>query len=108
MDLVIIESPYAGEVETNIEYGRRCLRDSLARNESPLAGHLFLTQPNILNDSIPEERELGIDAHLAWLKVADKSVVYTDRGISPGMLIGIEAAKAADVPVEYRTLDRLA
>jgi hypothetical protein len=27
--LVILESPYAGDVEANVAYARRCLRDSL-------------------------------------------------------------------------------
>ena len=80
MRKVIIESPFAGDVEANIEYARRCVRDSVLRGEAPIASHLLLTQPGILNDDIPEERQLGIDAGLAWREVADASIVYTDRG----------------------------
>jgi hypothetical protein len=104
MKLVIIESPYAGEVEQNIEYGRQCVRDSLARGEAPIASHLLYTQPGILNDAIESERRLGIDAGLAWRKVADASVVYTDRGISSGMKYGIAAAEQSGITVEYRSL----
>jgi hypothetical protein len=104
MRLVIVESPFAGDVEANIEYARRCVRDSLSRGEAPIASHLLYTQPGILDDDIPEERQWGIDAGLAWRRVAEASVVYTDRGISRGMEYGIKAAEEAGLPVEYRTL----
>lgn len=106
--LVILESPFAGktpqEVKKNIEYGRQALRDSLLRGEAPIASHLLYTQKGILDDDIPAERKLGIDAGLAWRRVSDKTVVYTDRGLSKGVLYGIHAAKSAGRPVEYRSL----
>lgn len=102
--LVIVESPYAGDVEANVAYARACVRDSLARGEAPIASHLLYTQPGILDDDIPEERQWGIDAGLAWRVVADASAVYTDRGISRGMRHGIGAARGAGVPVEFRSL----
>jgi hypothetical protein len=104
MRLVIVESPYAGEVEANIHYARRCVRDSLLRGEAPIASHLLYTQPGILNDDIPTERQHGIDAGLAWRQVAQASVVYTDRGISKGMQYGIVAAEKAGITIEYRKL----
>ena len=104
MRLVIIESPFAGDVEANTLYARQCVRDSLLRGEAPIASHLLYTQPGILDDEVPAERAQGIDAGLAWRAVAEASVVYTDRGISTGMAYGIAAAEAAGVPVEYRTL----
>ena len=102
--LVIIESPYAGDVAVNVEYARHCVRDSLSRGEAPIASHLLYTQPGILDDNIPAERQWGIDAGLAWRAVAQASVVYTDMGISKGMEYGIPAATAAGIPVEYRTI----
>jgi hypothetical protein len=108
MKLVILESPFAGsslsETQQNIDYARQCVRDSLNRGEAPIASHLLYTQPGILNDDIEEERNWGIDAGLAWRKVAQGSVVYTDRGISRGMRYGIRAAEEAGLTVEYRTL----
>lgn len=104
MRLVIIESPYAGDIDKNVKYCRACVRDSLLRGEAPIASHILYTQKGILNDSIPHERQHGIDAGLAWRVVADASVVYTDLGISKGMEYGIEAAKKAGIKVEYRTL----
>jgi hypothetical protein len=105
MRRVILESPYAGDVDANVEYARRCVRDSLGRGEAPIASHLLYTQPGILNDDIPHERQWGIDAGLAWRATAEATVVYMDRGMSKGMGYGIEAANDAGVPVEYRWLD---
>jgi len=102
--LVILESPYAGDIEQNVEYARLCVRDSLLRGESPIASHLLYTQPGILDDSDQEERRFGIEAGLAWLSVADAVVVYTDRSVTKGMKHGISAATEANVPIEYRSL----
>lgn len=106
MKLVIVESPYAGDVEANTIYARACVRDSLLRGEAPIASHLLYTQPGILDDDIPVERQHGIDAGLAWRAVAEASVVYIDRGVSRGMEYGIAAARAAGIPVEFREIER--
>ena len=102
--LLILESPYAGETEDNKAYARACIRHSLSLGEAPIASHLLYTQPGILDDNDPEQRRRGIRAGLAWLRVADASVVYLDRGVSEGMMEGISAAVEAGVPVEYRNL----
>lgn len=104
MKLVILESPFAGDVEKNTQYARACVRDSLLRGEAPIASHLLYTQPGILDDTVPSERQHGIDAGLAWRTVAHGSVVYTDRGISKGMEYGIAAAIEAGKTVEYRQI----
>jgi hypothetical protein len=105
MRRVILESPFAGDVEANIAYARRCLRDSLSRGEAPIASHLLYTQPDVLDDKKLAERVKGINAGLAWLSVAQASVVYMDRGVSGGMKQGIAAAESAGIPVEYRWLE---
>ena len=104
--LVIIETPYSSDVEGNIVYARACLLDSLRRGESPIASHLLHTQ--VLDDMQPDERSLGIEAGLAWYRVATKCVVYTDRGISGGMKMGIDRAMQHDVAVEYRSIENRA
>lgn len=105
MRRVILESPYAGDVERNVAYARACLRDSLLRGEAPIASHLLYTQPGVLDDKLPEERQMGIDAGLAWGVEAEVTVVYTDHGVSRGMQYGIDRAHREERPVEYRTLD---
>jgi hypothetical protein len=106
MRLVILESPFAGDEQANIDYARLCVRDSLMRGEAPIASHLLYTQPTILDDSVPEERQHGIDAGLAWGIVADATIVYTDCGISDGMYEGIEHAHLAFRDVEYRSIEK--
>lgn len=101
--LVIIESPYSGDVARNADYAHACLLDSLRRGEAPIASHLLHTQ--VLDDLRHEERELGIEAGLAWYRVAEKCVVYGDRGISGGMIKGIERAKRFGVLVEFRNIE---
>lgn len=107
MRLVIVESPYAGDIERNTAFARACVRDCLMRGEAPIASHLLYTQPGVLRDEVPEERQHGINAGLAWGRVADATVVYTDLGISRGMKYGIEAAEHDARPIEFRTLGSL-
>lgn len=102
MRLVIVESPYAGDVERNVAYARAAMRDCLMRGEAPFASHLLYTQPGVLDDNIPIERGLGITAGLLWGDKADATVVYVGFGISLGMLTGIAVARLAGRPVEFR------
>ena len=104
MKLVIIESPFAGDIERNIEYARRCLKHSLSLGEAPIASHLLYTQPGVLRDELEHERQKGINAGLAWRKVAELTAVYTDLGITKGMQFGISAATESGVPVQYRSI----
>lgn len=104
MKLVILESPFAGNVERNIRYARAAVRDSLMRGEAPIASHLLYTQEGILDDTVPDERAMGIDAGLAWREKSDGTVVYNDFGCSRGMLYGIERAEQSGKTVEIRTL----
>ena len=101
---VVLESPYAGEVEANEEYARAALRDSLLRGEAPIASHLLYTQPGVLDDNITADRTLGMLAGAVWAELAEAAVVYTDRGISSGMQYGIRHARRHGLPIELRTL----
>jgi hypothetical protein len=105
MQLVLIESPYAGDVTLNIKFARACMRDSLNRGEAPFAMHLLYTQAGILDDDIPEESNWVIEAGFAWAEYATLSAVYTNLGITPGMELGIQKAKEAGRRVEYRELE---
>jgi hypothetical protein len=102
--LVVIESPYAGDVARNVKYARACMRDCLLRGEAPFASHLLYTQPGVLDDNVPADRELGTEAGLCWGERADLTVVYIDYGITPGMQRGIERAAKDHRPVEYRRI----
>ena len=104
---VVIESPYAGDVDGNLAYLRDCIADSLARGEAPIASHGLYTQPGILDDSVAEDRERGIAAGLTWHTTADVVVFYTDRGWSRGMLRAARHAIDRGVATERRSLARV-
>lgn len=105
--LVIIESPYKGNrqwtTKENVVYARRALQDSLERGEAPMASHLLYTQ--VWDDEDPQFRDAGIEAGLAWGKVADCTAVYCDRGISEGMRRGIDRARFQGRAVIFRALE---
>ena len=104
MKLVLIESPYAGDILTNVTYARRCMRDSLFRGEAPFASHLLYTQPGVLDDSIPSERSQGIAAGFAWSRVASLHAFYTDLGWSKGMLAALNWCHGNQQDIEFRAL----
>lgn len=103
--LVILESPYAGNVDRNVAYARAAMADCLRRGEAPIASHLLYTQPGVLDDDIPGERALGIEAGLAWGRVADAAVFYVDLGWSTGMLAARERHLAEKGIIEERRLE---
>ena len=105
MKLVVMESPYKGDVDRNVAYARRCMLNCLGRGEAPMAGHLLYTQ--VWDDADPAQRAAGIKAHLAWIRRADAVVVYEDYGISEGMQLAIDHAKSIGVPIEYRGIEKV-
>lgn len=102
MRRVILESPYAGDNARNLKYAHECIADCLARDEAPFASHVLYT--TALDDNDPAERSIGINAGQCWMSRADAVVVYEDHGVSSGMQMGIEKAKAMGVPVERRRI----
>jgi hypothetical protein len=102
--IVIVESRYAGNVEVNLAYTRAAMRDCLLRGEAPFASHALYTQSGVLDDDIPEERQLGTEAGFAFRPAAQRTVVYVDLGYSRGMNLGIAHAEKLGQPVEVRRL----
>jgi hypothetical protein len=101
----IIESPFAGNVEKNLAFLRACMRKCLLQGEAPFASHAIYTQPGVLDDNDPEERQRGIHAGLAWADVAQKIVTYTNHGISRGMESALARHRENGKVVEMRVLD---
>jgi len=103
--LVVIESPYSGEVEMNKAYLKLCMLDSIMRGEAPSASHKLY--PDVLDDNDPNERRLGIELGYAWLRAADLVAFYSDMGFSPGMCECLKKIKNATFRVrfEIRRLD---
>jgi hypothetical protein len=105
MKPVIIESPYAGDVERNRAYLNAAILDCLRRGETPYASHKMLVDS--LDDLIEEERNAGIHAGFAMaeaLGATTARVFYIDHGMSGGMRCGLEHAEKLGQPVTYRTI----
>lgn len=99
---VIVESPYAGDIDRNLRYLRAAMRHCISVGDAPYASHGLYTQVGVLDDSNPIERERGILAGFAWRAVADATVVYADLGVTVGMQKGIDHARLIGYPIEYR------
>lgn len=104
MRRVVLESPFGKDPNRFIPYARACIKHSLSLGEAPMVMHLLYTQPGVLCDLIPEERELGMRAAFSWYGAADACVVYRNYGISKGMEIGMQFAVEQGLPVEMREL----
>ena len=107
--LVIVESPYSSEDPTMIArhvwYAKQCLLDSLHRGEAAFAGQLLY--PQVLDDRVALDHDIGYSAHLSWLVAAELVAIYADYGISPGMQAAINTAKIKMIRVEYRLLGKV-
>lgn len=101
---VIIESPLNGDIERNLKYARRCMKDSLSRGEAPFASHVLYCHEELLDDHDPAQRVDGMEAGFAWGEAADFVAVYTDLGLSPGMKTGIKRAEGRGKKIVYRSL----
>lgn len=102
MPVVMLESPYAGDVERNTRYARACMLECLRRGEAPFASHLLYTQA--LDDADAQQRGLGMLAGHALLPVCDYVVAYVDYGVSPGMQERMRLAESLGVQVQRRKL----
>ena len=101
MSIVVVESPFSARGRDEQEkfrwYLNECMRALLLRGYSPMASHRLYTEP--LDDRVPDERKLGIEAGLAFYEVATHCVVCGAFGRSTGMVKGIEHAKSKGVTV---------
>ena len=65
-----------------------------------VAPHAYL--PDLLDDSVPEQRKLAMDFGLKLLAMCSRLVVFGGR-LSAGMEVEIKAAQRNGIPVLYRT-----
>lgn len=95
MKRIYVASPYAGDIEKNTKFAKKACRHVMN------AGHAFfcphLLYPNILKESCPAERQLGLDMGLAMLDSCDELWCYGDH-ISQGMMAEIEQALKLKIP----------
>lgn len=100
--IVYICSPYAGDVETNVQKARRYCRFAVDKGYIPIAPHSLFTQ--FLNDDSPKERQLGIFFGNAVMSKCSEVWVFGEH-ISNGMEAEIKRAKWKNYPLRYFSED---
>lgn len=100
--IVYICSPYAGDINKNVEAARRYSRFAVDSGYIPIAPHLLF--PQFLNDADPNERELGLFFGNALMSKCAEVWVFGNT-ISPGMAAEIKRAKWKHYRLRYFTED---
>ncbi len=94
--IVYIASPYAGDVEGNVEFAKAACRLAMEEGNTPVAAHLLY--PQMLDDTVPEQRALGIRMGLKLLEASSELWLCGSR-ISDGMQEELKAAWKHGIPV---------
>ena len=97
MKLIYVASPFAGDIEKNIEFAKKACRYVMQCGHAFFAPHLLY--PTILNDQMPEERSLGIAMGLEALSHVDELWVFGSQD-SDGMKTEIDEAIRLGVPIK--------
>ena len=100
--IVYICSPYAGDIEANVEAARRYSRFAVNAGYIPIAPHLLF--PQFLNDADPDERELGMFFGNALMSKCSEVWVFGSR-LSEGMQTEITRARWKNYCLRYFTED---
>lgn len=98
--IVYICSPNAGDIETNVVAARRYSRFAVEKGYIPIAPHLLF--PQFLNDSDPNERELGLFLGNAIMSKCSEIWVFGSK-ISNGMAAEINRARWKNYRLRYFT-----
>ena len=98
--IVYICSPFAGDIEKNVNNARRYSRFAVDKGYIPIAPHLLF--PQFLNDSDQKERELGLFFGNAIMSKCSEVWVFGSH-ISSGMEAEIKRAKRKNYRLRYFT-----
>ncbi|AGA68850.1 hypothetical protein Desdi_1340 [Desulfitobacterium dichloroeliminans LMG P-21439] len=104
MKLVYICSPYAGDIENNLRFARAACRYAVDQGCAPIAVHMLY--PQILDDSVPAEREAGIQMGLRVLASCDEVWICGKR-ISHGMGCEIAEAERLGIPIQNISTEQI-
>lgn len=100
--VVYIAAPYAGDVEANVAFAKQAALYAMSAHCVPFVPHLQF--PAFLDDNVPNQRALGIQANLELLRRCDELWVFNYKGISAGMQQEITYADQHSIPVKYISL----
>ena len=96
--MVYICSPFAGDVETNIDNARRYSRFAVEQGYLPITPHLLY--PQFLDDDSQHERDIGLFFGLILLDKCSEVWVFGDY-ISEGMKAEIRRAQLKIISLKY-------
>ena len=102
--LIYIASPYAGNIAENTAFAQKACRYAIRLGYTPIAVHLLY--PQMLDDSNPAEREMGL--WLGWqiLRRCDALWVCGNR-LSSGMAREIAEADSLKLPIKRISFDEI-
>jgi len=100
--VIFIESPYAGNVVTNVEYAKAAMLDSIKRGETPIVAHLMF--PRAMDDGDPRQRELALRMCRTLRTRCDAVAFYVDLGTSDGMRRAMEEAAIDGIIKDIRCI----
>jgi len=100
--IVYICSPYAGDIEENVKAARVYSRFAVDKGFIPVAPHLLF--PQFLDDTNPQERDLGLFFGNALMSKCSEVWVFGSV-ISPGMQAEIKRARWKNYRLRYFTED---
>ena len=98
MKMVYIASPLRGDYNTNIKNAVEYCSIAAELGVLPMAPHIIFSQ--WCNDTIPQQREQGLQLGLSLLEKSEELWVMGDQ-ISEGMKGEIAFAKEHDIPTFY-------
>ena len=96
MKKVYICAPLAGDVQDNLEKAKRYSEYALRCGAAPVTPHFYAL---CLDDSVPEEREMGMAAGLSLLWFCDEVWVFGDE-TTEGMAQEIKLAHNLNIKVK--------
>lgn len=103
MKLVYICSPFAGDIENNLRFARAACRYAADQGCAPIAVHMMY--PQIIDDSVPAEREAGIQMGLRVL--ASCEVWVCGEQISHGMSCEIAEAELLGINIRNISTEQI-
>jgi hypothetical protein len=93
--LVFVSSPYAGDIERNVDAARNYCRFVAKAGHTPVAPHLLF--PQFLDDDDPEERKAGLQMGLELLDLC--SELWSFGEPSAGMKEELRYATEKFIPI---------
>ena len=101
MNIIYICSPYAGEIERNVQNARKFSKFAVCQGFMPLTPHLLF--PQFLDDGNVDERALGMKFGIRLLDSCTELWAFGET--SSGMAMEIAYAVKKKIPVRWFNAD---